>query len=304
MSFEIREMTVKSTDNIHTLVGRIYIPEGEVKGLFHIVHGMTEHIERYDFLMSALAEKGYVCFGFDNLGHGKTAKDDSELGFIAHTDGWKYLVNDIGAFGDAIKKMYPDKKYVLMGHSMGSFMARRAAVSLNGICDKLIICGTGGKNPLSKAGLFLTSIIKVFKGEKHVSPLVLKMAFGSYNKRFKGGNSRDWLTNDLSIIEKYATDKFCNYDFTVSAMHDLIMLNDMANRQEWFNSIKKDLPILIISGEDDPVGDYGKGVRQVYDKLIKAGADVQIKLYENCRHEIHNDICRNEVISDIMRFIK
>ena len=91
MPFEIKEITLSSTDNIHTLVGRIYIPEGEIKGLFHIVHGMTEYIERYDPLMSALTDKGYVCFGFDNLGHGKTAKDDSELGFIANKNGWKYL---------------------------------------------------------------------------------------------------------------------------------------------------------------------------------------------------------------------
>ena len=95
MSFEIREMTVKSTDNIHTLVGRIYIPEGEARGVVHIVHGMTEHINRYDSFMAALAENGFVAFGYDNLGHGKTAKDDSELGFIAAKDGWKYLVNDV-----------------------------------------------------------------------------------------------------------------------------------------------------------------------------------------------------------------
>lgn len=304
MSFEIREMTVKSSDNIHTLAGRIYIPEGEIKGLLHIVHGMTEYIERYDRIMSAAAENGFVCFGYDNLGHGKTARDDSELGFIAHTDGWKLLVNDVDVFASAVRKMYPDKKYILMGHSMGSFIARLAAVSFADTCHKLIICGTGGKNSLSQAGLILTSVIKTLKGEKHVSKTVNKMAFGSYNKRFQGSTGREWLTKDLSSVAKYANDKYCNYDFTVSAMHDLIKLNDMCNRKQWFVEISKTMPILIISGDTDPVGNYGKGVTQVYNRLVKEKANVQLKLYENCRHEILNDTCRDEVTSDILRFIK
>ncbi len=208
MSFEIKEITLGSTDNIHTLVGRIYIPEGEIKGLFHIVHGMTEHIERYDRLMSFMAEHGFVAFGYDNLGHGKTAKSSEELGFIAHNDGWKYLVNDVAAFDKAIMSMYPDKKLVLMGHSMGSFIVRLAAQNFGELYDKLIICGTGGKNPLAGAGLLLTRLIAFFKGEKYVSALVDKMAFGSYNSKFEGESSRRWLTKDENVIAKYENDKF------------------------------------------------------------------------------------------------
>ncbi len=304
MSFEIKEMTVKSTDNIHTLVGRIYIPEGEAKGLLHIVHGMTEHIERYDNIMSYAAENGFVAFGFDNLGHGKTAKDDSELGFIAHRDGWKYLVNDVNAFASAVKQMYPDKKYILFGHSMGSFIARLAAENFSDSCHKLIICGSGDKNPLADAGLLVTDIIRLICGEKHVSGIVLKMAFGSYNKHFEGDTGREWLTKDLSIIAKYGADKYCNYDFTVSAMHDLITLNKMSNRKEWFAALRKDMPILVISGDCDPVGDYGKGVKAFYNKLISAGCRAELRLYENCRHEILNDSCREEVLCDILSFIK
>lgn len=303
MSFEIKEISVNSTDNIHTLIGRIYIPEGEVKGIFHIVHGMTEYIERYDVLMAALAENGYVAFGYDNLGHGKTARDDNELGFIAHKDGWKYLIKDVDAFFCAVKKIYPDKRIILMGHSMGSFIARLAAENYGNNYDRLIICGTGGNNPLAKIGLFLTKIISAFKGEMHVSKLVDKIAFGTYNKKFEGISKYDWLTKDRAIIEKYQNDKYCTFPFTVSAMYDLIKLNTASNRKEWYKEIPKDLPILLISGNDDPVGKYGKGVKQVYNSLKSAGADVKIKLYENCRHEILNDSCRNEVISDILKFI-
>ena len=304
MSFEIKEMTVSSTDNIHTLVGRIYIPEGEIKGLFHIVHGMTEHIERYDQLMSNLAECGFVAFGFDNLGHGKTAKDDSELGFIAHNDGWKYLVNDVSAFGAAVKKLYPDKPLTLMGHSMGSFIVRLTAISFKDYCQKLIICGSAYKNPLASAGLMLTSALKKLRGEKYVSKAVLNMAFGAYNKKFEGITKYDWLTKDRAVIEKYIQDKYCNFDFTVSAMHDLITLINICNNKKWFVELEKALPVLLIAGDCDPVGDYGNGVKQIYLKLKESGADAQLKLYENCRHEILNDTCKDEVISDILRFIR
>ncbi len=303
VSFEIKELTVKSTDNIHTLVGRIYIPDGEIKGVLHLVHGMTEHIGRYEPLFSFLAEAGYVAFGYDNLGHGKTAKDDSELGFIANKDGWKYLVNDVEAFALAVKHLYPDKPFYLMGHSMGSFIARLAAVSFNELYEKLIICGTGGKNPLSNIGLIIADIIKSVKGEKYISKFLINMAFGAYNKRFDGSSKYNWLTKDKAIIEKYANDKFCTFSFTVSAMHDLVKLNSVCNEKKWYKDISKTLPILLISGECDPVGNYGKGVKQVYRDLLNVGADANLKLYPDCRHEILNDTCKDEVMADILNFL-
>lgn len=304
MSFEVKEITAASSDNIHTLVGRIYIPDGDVKGLFHIVHGMTEHIERYDMLMSYLAQNGFIAFGFDNLGHGKTARDDSELGFIAHNNGWKFLVNDVAAFSKIVSNLYPDKPVILFGHSMGSFIARIAAEYYDNLYSKLIICGTGGKNPLSATGILLSKLIKTFKGEKYVSDFIINMAFGAYNKRFDNDKKYGWLTKDADIIEKYKNDRFCTFKFTVSAMCDLITLTDVCNRKSWYKEIRKDLPIFLISGKDDPVGNYGKGVEQVYRDLKKSGADVKIKLYDDCRHEILNDSCKNEVMSDILKFIK
>lgn len=305
MSYEIKSIEIGSTDNIHTLKGLIYIPEGEIKGIFHIVHGMCEYINRYDHIFSAVAERGYVCCGYDNLGHGKTARDDVELGFIAHKNGWKYLVNDVKAFEDAVKKLYPDKPLYLMGHSMGSFISRIAAESYGGSIDKFIICGTGGPNPAAPAGLLITDIIKLFCGEKHRSELINKLAFGTYNKRFDGGTDFDWVTSDKDVVSKYAADKYCNFKFTASAMHDLVKLNYLANRASWFKNMPKDLPVLLISGNDDPVGSYGKGVIKVYERLCRAGlSDVTLKLYDNCRHEIHNDSCRADVIKDIISFIE
>ena len=303
MSYEIKSIEVQSTDNIHTLKGLIYIPEGEIKGIFHLVHGMCEYIGRYAHIFAALAERGYVCCGYDNLGHGKTARDENELGFIAHRDGWKYLVRDVKAFEDAVKKIYPDIPLCLMGHSMGSFIARIAAENYGDGIEKFIICGTGGPNPAAPFGLLATDIMRLLNGEKHKSELVNKLAFGAYNKRFEGDSEFEWITTDREVINKYAADKYCNFKFTVSAMHDLVKLNQLANRPAWFKNIRKDLPILLISGSDDPVGAYGKGVTRVYNKLKAAGVkDVTLKLYNGCRHEIHNDSCKNQVINDISEF--
>ena len=303
MSFEIKTLEVKSTDNIHTLRGKIFIPNGEIKGLFHLVHGMTEYIDRYDHLFSFLAENGFVAFGYDHLGHGETAESDDELGFIAHKDGWKYLVNDVVTFTKAVKKIYPDTPTVLMGHSMGSFIARLVCESYANEYNKFIFCGTSGPNPASSAGLLLVKIIKAFKGEKHKSNLIQNIAFGSYNNGFEGDTPYEWLTNDREIINKYAADKYCTFRFTVSAMGDLMNLLSKCNRGAWFKSLDGTKPILLIAGDKDPVGNYGKGVKAVYEKLIKNGKKCDIKLYENCRHEIHNDICKDEMFSDILKFI-
>ncbi len=303
MEYEIKAISIPSTDNIHTLQGKIFIPKGEIKGLFHLVHGMTEYIDRYDHIFTFLAENGYVAFGFDNLGHGKTARDDSELGFIAHKDGWKYLVNDCIAFGEAVKNMYPMLPLYLMGHSMGSFITRLAVELSPKMYEKYIMCGTSGPNPLTKIGLLFAKLKKLINGEKYISKTVYNLAFGSYNKRFEGVSEFDWLSKDRELVKKYSKDKFCTFKFTLSAMIDLMYLLSNCNRKEWFENINGDLPIFIISGEDDPVGDYGKGVTSVYENLKANNVDVSLKIYKNCRHEIHNDSCKDEMFSDILNFI-
>lgn len=304
MEYEIRTLQITSTDNIHTLMGKIYIPKGEIKGLFHIVHGMTEYIDRYDCLFAFLAENDYVAFGFDNLGHGKTARNKSELGFIAHKDGWRYLIHDCIAYSKAVKEMFSEKPLILMGHSMGSFITRLAVEHSGDIYDKFIICGTAGPNPLCDMGILISNLFKAVKGEKYISKTVYSLAFGSYNKRFEPLSEYEWLTKDREIINKYTLDEFCNFKFTVSATVDLMKLLSNCNRTEWFKNIRKDLPILLISGEDDPVGNYGKGVTEVYEKLKKQNCNAHLKLYKNCRHEIHNDSCRDEMFLDILNFLE
>ncbi len=303
------KFSVPSSDGIHTLSGVVYLPKSEAKGFLHIVHGMTEHIGRYDKFMTDMAHEGYICFGYDNLGHGYTVNDESELGFIAPKGGYKLLAQDVGLFSDAVIKEYGSKTrmlpYYLLGHSMGSFITRYA-VAKYVTPKKFIIMGTGGKNPLARIGLGVIKLIKLFKGEKHISNFVYNMAFASYNKPFVGGTPDDpspWLTRDINQREKYYADKFCTFRFTVSAMEDLIRLNKITNEKSWYNSVPKNLPILLVSGDMDPVGDYGNGVKQVADILKGMGIKASCILYKNARHEILNDSTYNQVKEDIIKFL-
>lgn len=300
---KVIDKNVLSSDKVHQLKGKLYLPEGEAKGYFHVVHGMTEHIARFDYLMRQMAEAGYITFGYDHLGHGHTAADKSELGFIAHKDGWQRLVDDVYLFGDSIRKeIAQDLPFILMGHSMGSFIVRLAAVRYNHY-DRLIIMGTAGPNPAAGMGIAVTGLMKTFKGERGYSGFVYKMAFGAYNDRFKDENDKlAWLSVDRDNRDRYRADPFCNYRFTNSAMQDLIRLNKACNEKVWFRSIDKNKPILLVAGGEDPVGSYGSGVARVYDQLKAAGADVQIKLYQGYRHEILNEACRDEVVADIKAF--
>ena len=305
MSYTKREFSVPSCDGIHKLSGVVYLPDGEKRGFFQIVHGMTEHIGRYDRIMSALADEGYVCFGYDNLGHGKTVNDKSELGFIASKGGWDKLCRDVKVFSDAVRAEYDAENnlpYYLMGHSMGSFIVRLATEKYVRP-DKLIVMGTGGANPAAGAGLAIIGLIKLFKGEKHISRFIDKLAFGSYNSKFKSEeNSKSWLSTDLETRNKYIGDEYCTFKFTVSAMGDLMRLLKYSNRGAWFKNLPH-IPVLLVAGEEDPVGNYGKGVLWVEEGLKKQGHDVRCILYKGGRHEILNDFTHEAVKNDIISFI-
>lgn len=297
-----------STDGIHTLAGTVYLPDCEPKGAFHVVHGMAEHIGRYDRFLGDMANEGYLCFGYDNLGHGHTARTPDELGYIAPKNGYDLLARDVKKFADAVLAEYAADRplpYYLMGHSMGSFITRYA-VAHYVTPAKYIIMGTGGQNPAADAGLAVIALLQRRHGDRYLSPLVDRLAFGSYNDRFGGGTPEDpspWLTNDRTEREKYYADPLCGFPFTVSAMGDLIRLNKLTNNKTWYHNFPKDLPVLLISGKDDPVGNYGKGVLQVRDRLKNHGVSADVILYPGARHEILNDRTYTQTKSDILAFL-
>ena len=304
MEINVIEKYVLSSDKDHKLHGLIYCPEGEIKGFFQVVHDMAEYIGRYDKFCRSMAEEGYLVFGYDHLGHGKTARDDSELGFIAYENGWEYLVDDVAVFANAVKADYPvHAPFFLMGHSVGSFIARLAAEKYC-MQDKLIIMGTGGPQPISGVGEAFLRGEKRIHGSRFISEIAYSLMFGNYTTHFEQDDRFSWLSTIKEERDIYRNDKFCNYFFTVSALIDLVKLSRMANRNEWFSSSVIKKPILLVSGKDDPVGDYGHGVKKVYDRLTDKDADVKFVLFKNCRHELLHDICADrvtEVIKDFCR---
>ncbi len=300
---------VPSTDRVHTLRGVVYPPVGKPVGILQIVHGMTEYVGRYHRFMQDMADAGWLVCGHDHLGHGQTAAP-SEWGFIARKGGWELLCRDAVAFGEAVRAEYEAQfgplPLVLMGHSMGSFVVRLVAeryAKPNALAG-LIVMGTGGPNPVAGAGIALAGVIQALRGERHVSGLLYSMAFGGYNKPFAAEHDLySWLTNDTEVRDIYRADPLCTFPFTVSAMGDLIRLTKYANRKAWFRNIRSDLPLLLVSGQNDPVGGMGKGVLAVRRNLEKAGKNVTCHLYEGARHEILNDTCYGEVAGDIRRFL-
>lgn len=306
MSITVKDMNVLSTDGIHTLKGKVYLPDNNIraKGYFQIVHGMTEHIDRYHEFMTKIAEDGYICFGFNNLGHKGTA-GKNELGFIAEKGGYKYLIDDVATFYAAVSNKYRAKKYILMGHSMGSFIVRLFAEKYSGVADRLIVCGTGNNHLSALFGAALAKTLQKLRGPLSYSKVIEKIIFGLYNTGFDGDTKHEWLTKDKNIIQKYQKDKYCTFRFTVSALKDLLMLTYRSNRKKWYKNIDKELPILLISGDKDPVGAKGRGVTAIFKKLRLSGSkDVNVYLYKDCRHEILNDSCKDEVLADIMDFIE
>ncbi len=304
MNIEKKSRKVLSSDLRHYLAGMMYIPEGEIKGIFQIAHGMREHIGCYDAFMREIAEEGYLVFGYDHLGHGHTVDNPSEFGYFSSHDGWRHLVNDVTVFAEDVREEYGrDIPYVLMGFSMGSFIVRLNAAEFNHQ-DKLIVMGTGGYNPQCGLGIALIRTVKGIRGEHYVSPVIQTRVFGSYNERFPEDGELGWLSSMEESRREYENDPLCSFEFTMSAMEDLLTLSDECNKRWWYTEIDKTKPILLLSGADDPLGNYGSAIHDVCNRLQESGAQAEMKLYEGCRHVILKDKLSGEVIRDIKQFLK
>ena len=306
MSYVKREITFPSVREGETLHAVIYEPtECRAKAILQISHGMIDHIGRYETLAAALTSRGFIVAGNDHLGHGESVRSDSEFGFFADRDGYSLVIDDLHGMNVKLSEAYPELPIVLMGHSMGSFLARLYAVRYGDTIDGLIIHGTGGKNPAIPFGKLVVDALKLFRGKMHRSKFVKSLAEGGYNKTFdKSEGEGAWLTRDGAMVADRPADKRTNFIFTVSGYRDLFEMLDRCNRKIWYEAFPDDLKTLVISGEEDPVGNFGKGVREVYDGLKSAGADVSLKLYEGARHELFNETNREEVFRDISEFIE
>lgn len=301
-----KEFSFPSRDGINTCHACSWEPDnGNIRAVFQIVHGMQEYIERYNAFAEFLASNGFLVVGEDHLGHGHTAATEKDLGYFTKDHPETVIVRDVHRLKKMTQEKYPGIPYFILGHSMGSFILRKYLTMYGNGIDGAIIAGTGVM-PAIVTGLaiFLTNVEKVFFGDRHISPLIDKIAFGGYNKKIKDAKSpSDWICSDRAVVRKYDQDSLCTFKFSVNAYRTLFKILNFVCRNKNLVTVPKELPILILSGDEDPVGAYGKGPKTVYEQYVKIGiTDIGIKLYPGMRHEILNEKGNSEVYLDILNW--
>lgn len=302
---QCEQLRFPSADGRHTSAGYIYtMPGVEVRAVMQLSHGMCEYIRRYEPMARWYAGHGIAVAGNDHLGHGSTA-DDGKYGCYGEGAGARNLLDDLHAMNGLLHEKFPGKPLILYGHSMGSFYARWYAETWPDSISLLILSGTAGPSLLNRAGQCLSALIAAVRGPEYVSPLMVTMNFGSYCKRIPDARSRnDWLSRDPEVVAAYDADRLCTFSFSAATYREMLrVLNHVSSRQ-WAKSIRRDLPVLLIAGDADPVGNYGEGVRRVWAMLGDAGVqDLTCQIWEGARHELHNETNREEVFDYVLTWI-
>ena len=306
-----QEYQFKSADKVSNIHCVKWMPDEQPVGVLQLVHGMVEYIERYTDFAEFMCSKGFIVVGHDHIAHGGSVASEEEggIGHVKHPS--EVMSEDIYTHYKKTKEEYPELPYFILGHSMGSYMTRKClcvkAKEMEDL-DGAIIMGTGTEAGLTiNMGLAVINLLSFFRSDKHRSTMVRDMTYGGPYKRYDcTGATPDnsWLTKDVEIVKKYYSDPKCTFVFSLGAYRGLVESTKFYNNMDNIAKMKKDLPILFVSGADDPVGNCGKGVQQAYDKFEAAGMqDLSIKLYEGDRHEILNELDRQTVYQDIYNWI-
>lgn len=274
--------------------------------ILQIIHGMAEYIERYEEFAQTMAEKGILVAGEDHLGHGKSVGENGTYGYFCERDAATVVVRDSHRLKKMVQEQYPGVPYFILGHSMGSFILRNYLCRYGTGIHAAIIVGTGMQpRPMLMMGKAVAAVQKSFTGSRHTGNLLNALSFGSYNKRIPDEKTlMDWLTKDEKIVDAYLEDPLCGFTFTVNGFQTLFELVNRLYGRENLEKMPKELPVLFVSGEEDPVGGYGKGVKRAYQSFIDVGMkNVKMKLYENDRHELLNEMDREQVYEEIYQWI-
>ena len=303
---DIRDFGLDGKNGL-TVFCREYRPKGEVLGAVQIIHGVAEHKERYDAFARYLALEGFAAYTCDLPGHGPAEKLAGNLGLFPAEDGWMKVAQTQHALTEHIGETWPGKHLFLFGHSMGSFLARTLLIRWPGGLKGCILCGTGHQSAsLVKAGSAAAGLVVRLKGGEKPSEMLRKMAFGSYNKRIPNAASPNaWLSREPENVAAYDADPLCGFNPSAGLLRDMMggirLITDPAEQKR----MDPDLPVLFIAGEEDPVGEYGAGVRRAAESFTRAGMkQVEVKLYPQDRHEILNEADRDTVYADILAWLR
>lgn len=303
MQIQQNEYSFSSTTGVSDIYACSWTPKdpAQIKGIFQIAHGMAEHSERYTEFAQFLCEQGFAVYISDHVGHGKSVRDKKGFGYFGERDGWMGFVNDCKLLTDLARDEHPGLPVIFFGHSMGSFVARKYAEKFGTELQGAIFCGTSGPNPAAGIGATLARVIARSRGSDYRSEFIDRIAFGAYNKKIPGAKTKyDWLTRDDKIVQQYIEDEACGFLFTAVGYADMFTLLKNVSEKTWYETLPKELPILLIAGDMDPVGDYGKGIDEVEEELLATGHTAVTKqLYPEMRHEILNELGKQEVFAFI-----
>lgn len=301
-----KDFYFNSSTGKNKIHARMCVPDSEPRAIVQIIHGIAEYIDRYDEFMSFLADNGIIAVGTDHLGHGKSIESEEQTGFFAYDNGWDYVVRDEEVLRLAMHENYPELPIIVFGHSMGSFMARTLLIRYPDAFNAAIISGTGNQSAaLVNGGLFMGNLVTGLKGAHHYSKFLNNLAFGSYNKIYDNPKTEyDWLSRDEANVQKYIDDPLCGFIPSCSLFRDMMTGVKFITNKKNLTAMNKDMPVYFMSGDMDPVGECGKGVQKAYNNFLEAGMkDVSIKLYPGGRHEMLNEINKDEVYTDILAWL-
>lgn len=301
-----KDFYFNSSTGKNKIHARMCVPDAEPRAIVQIIHGIAEYIDRYDEFMSFLADNGIIAVGTDHLGHGKSIESEEQTGFFAYDNGWDYVVRDEEVLRLAMHENYPELPIIVFGHSMGSFMARTLLIRYPDAFNAAIISGTGNQDAaLVNGGLFMGNLVTGLKGAHHYSKFLNNLAFGSYNKIYDNPKTEyDWLSRDEANVQKYIDDPLCGFIPSCSLFRDMMTGVKFITNKKNLTAMNKDMPVYFMSGDMDPVGECGKGVQKAYNNFLEAGMkDVSIKLYPGGRHEMLNEINKDEVYTDILAWL-
>lgn len=303
-----REFTLQSKYDNLALSCAEYAAEGvtqtNAKGVVQIVHGMCEYKERYEDFIDYLTQNGYIVFAHDHRGHGGSVTANENLGYFGDKKG-EAIVDDAALVTDEIRRLYPGLSVTLFGHSMGSLVVRAYIQKYEEKIDKLIVCGSPSKNSLAGFGLMLNSVISVFRGKKYRSRLMANASTGGGDDKFPGEGKNAWLTRDKTVVEKYNADEKCNFVFSCNGFSNLLHLVKNTYKKKKYPAKHSDLPIFFMAGADDPVIGSEKKWLAAQQFLRDVGyKNVTGKLYPKMRHEILNELGKEEVYADALAFIE
>lgn len=296
------EFTFLSRDGKTALHTAEWLPEGTPRAVLQISHGVSEYILRYGEFAQYLTERGFAVVGNDHLGHGMSVAGGAPRLYFGPAGSWDTVVEDLYALRRLEGQKFPGLPYFLLGHSMGSFLARTYLIRYPGTVDGAILMGTGQMPPaLVTGGRAFSAAEGLRVGRERPSPAVQKLAFGAYNKAFAPNRTAfDWVSSDPATVDFYVSDPFCGENPSVGLFREMLQGVAFITKRANVDRMNRNTPVLFVSGGEDPVGERGRGVLRAYESFRRAGVrDVSMKLYPGARHEILNDFCRREVCQDL-----